>query len=94
MSLPSPAILGNHNLKVLRVCDLVAFLPISILTLDDLTPSALSAYALNALASLLANLASMFVKFSYFSIPIIMAILLSFLETLLLSFLQPHRIYL
>jgi len=50
------------------------------------TPSALTAYSLKALASLFANAASRFVRYSYFSTPIIIAILfLSFLTLILLG---------
>ena len=84
---PLPAIFGNQILKASRVFPRLALSSINTLILEGLIPSALVAYVLNALASLLAYLASRLVKFSYFSIPMMIAILLlSVLTFTLLGF--------
>jgi hypothetical protein len=88
MSLPPlQAIFGNQILKASRVFPRLALSSINTLIFDGLIPKALVAYVLKALASLLAYLASRLVKFSYFSIPMMIAILLlSVLTFTLLGF--------
>ena len=75
ISLFSPPILGSQSFNALNIFGLFASLSINKFMFEGSTPRALIAYSLKAFASLLAKAASKFVRYSYFSMPIIIAIL-------------------
>ena len=75
ISLFSPPTLGSQSFNALNIFGLFASLSINKFIFEGSTPSALMAYSLKAFASLLANAASKFTRYSYFSTPIIIAIL-------------------